>query len=176
MLPETTIDESPSTHKAIQARASMILLADGSIRAYYNSGGGSVGSARTTDGGVTWAEDPGYRLSGGSGVTIEDPSAIIDTDGSVLLYVKYLPAFSCGSGSGKLGGCSSIRMARASDGLAFTMYAGDVLHPPATVVDNAIYASPDVFAGIDGTWRMQFQLFRNGISDNGGMLMAVRQP
>src|SRR6185503_12745822 len=63
MLPETTIDESPDTHKAVQARASMILLADGSIRAYYSSGGGSIGSARTTDGGVTWKEDPGYRLS-----------------------------------------------------------------------------------------------------------------
>lgn len=176
MLPETTIDESPSTHKAIQARASMIQLADGSIRAYYNTGGASIGSARSTDGGVTWTEDAGYRLSADPGITVEDPSAIIDTDGSVLLYVKYLPSFSCGSGAGKLGGCSSIRMARAADGLSFAMYAGDVVHPPTNVVDNAIYASPDVFVGIDGTWRMQFQLFRNSISDNGGMLMAVRQP
>lgn len=153
-MPATSIDGSPSGGTPFQGVTGLVTMSDGSIRAYYTAGGAWVGSARTTDGGATWTEDAGYRLSasiatGGFG----DVGAITDVDGSILLYVHYTTDFGCPNSGGSAVGCQQIRMARSTDGLNFKVYAGAILTPPAGTTE---FDDPDVFITPGGRWRMLY--------------------
>jgi hypothetical protein len=170
LIPASAIDNSPGTGLPFEGVTGLVPMADGSIRAYYTSSGGRIGSAKTTDGGATWTEDPGYRLTGTfANQNFIDVAAIKDTDGAILLYVGY-GDFGCFNGPGTATGCVPLRMARSTDGLNFTMYAGNILTPPAGVTQ---YADPDVFIAADGKWRMLF----GDVPGNGSnkLRMAERQ-
>lgn len=168
LIPTSAMDNSPGSGKAFEGVTGLVLRPDGSIRAYYTSGGGSIGSALTTDGGATWTEDAGERF-GFDGKGYLDVDAITDTDGSVLLYFGFTTDFGCTGGAGTPTGCFQIRMARSTDGLNFKIYAGNVLAPGN---GTGQYQDPDVFIGIDGTWRM---LFGDASSGGNKLRMAVRQ-
>jgi hypothetical protein len=154
LMPASAMDNSPGGGTPFQGVTGLINMPDGSIRAYYTAGGAWVGSARTTDGGATWTEDAGYRLTpsvitGGFG----DVGAIQDVDGTILLYVHYTTDFGCPNGGGSVQGCQQIRMARSTDGLNFKVYAGNILAPPTGTSE---YDDPDVFITPSGRWRMLF--------------------
>jgi hypothetical protein len=154
IMPATSIDNSPGAGTTFQGVTGIVNTADGGIRAYYTTGGAWVGSARTSDGGVTWTEDAGYRLApsiitGGFG----DVGAITDVDGTILLYVHYTTDFGCPNGAGAPQGCQQIRMARSTDGLNFKVYAGNILAPAAGTGE---FDDPDVFITPSGQWRMLY--------------------
>ena len=152
-LPATDLDKNPEGFY-FQGVFGLVNLPDGSIRAYYTTTGRAIGSARSTDGGVTWAQDPGYRLiSGKQSTGFGDPVAIVDTDGTILLYFGYVLDFNCMNRSGTAQGCVPIRLARSTDGLNFSIYSGNVLTPGSGPIQ---LADPDVFVGLDGRWRMLF--------------------
>jgi hypothetical protein len=162
IMPGADEDKSPSAGTIFQGVASMVQLSDGSIRAYYSASGGNVGSARSTDGGTTWIEDVGPRLHVTSGPGFyTDPDAIVDADGSIILYVGKVTDGSCAQSAGTTTGCVPIRMARSTDGLTFTMYAGNVLTPGAGA---AVFADPDVFIDPSGKWHMLYGDTNHGVN------------
>lgn len=61
-------------------------LPDGRIRLFV-TGRGGIQSLVSADGGATWTEEPGARLSG-DGRLVADPSALLMPDGSWTLYYK----------------------------------------------------------------------------------------
>jgi len=163
IMPGADEDKSPGSGQIFQGVASMVQLSDGSIRAYYSASGGNVGSARSTDGGTTWIEDTGPRLHVSMGTAFyTDPDAIVDTDGSIVLYVGYFTDGSCSQGAGTATGCVPIRMARSTDGgLTFTMYAGNVITPGPGA---SVFVDPDVFIDAAGKWPMLYGDTNHGVN------------
>jgi len=61
LLPFSDLDRSPPG-TIFQSVPDLVALPDGSIRLYYVANGAAVASMRSTDGGLTWTQDIGYRL------------------------------------------------------------------------------------------------------------------
>lgn len=171
VLPASAMTNSPSTGQPFVGVTGLVPMPDGSIRAYYTVAGGLIGSARTTDGGASWTEDAGFRLGviSFSPQAYIGPGAIMDVDGTILLYVTYITDFNCTQGAGTPTGCGPIRMARSSDGLNFKVYAGNVLMPGSGPIR---YDDPDIFITPSGRWRI---LFGEGNRGSNKLRIADRQ-
>jgi sucrose-6-phosphate hydrolase SacC (GH32 family) len=103
---------------------------------------------------------PRLHVTSGPGF-YTDPDAIVDADGSIILYVGKVTDGSCAQSAGTTTGCVPIRMARSTDGLTFTMYAGNVLTPGAGA---AVFADPDVFIDPSGKWHMLYGDTNHGVN------------
>lgn len=154
-LPASDQDNSPGTKKPFMGVASLLQLPDGSIRAYYTSAGGYVGSALTADGGLTWTEDAGLRIQGVTNSGYGEPNAVIDTDGSVLVYTGF-QVFGC-SQADPTANCFEIKLARSTDGLNFKVYKEDVVSSTSQLIDG------NLFVGLDGKMRLLL-----GVQGTGG--------
>lgn len=153
-LPVTALDINPRG-LTVQFTPDVVRMPDGSLRLYYTAGGSDIGSMRSTDGGETWVPDAGYRLGQLPGpgqsrtAAYVAPDAVVQSDGSVGLYLAY------GEFESRCGGlgCLAIRLAVSTDGIVFTLESGMLIAPTGgghAVID------PDVFQAADGRWYMLY--------------------
>lgn len=127
----------------------MILLSDGSIRIYFVAGGDHTESAQSTDNGATWTREGRITISGLSTSRWDvDPDIIRLSNGSYRLY------FAAGLSAGLSN--KRIYSARSTDGLTFTLEAGERIGVPSGAADNV---DPDVILLSNGTYRMYFGRF-----------------
>lgn len=168
-LPVTELDSNPRG-LTVQFTPDVVRMADRSLRLYYTAGGSAIGSMRSTDGGETWVPDPGYRLGqrpapGQAGpAAYIAPDAVVQSDGSVWLYLAY------GEFESRCGGlgCLVIRLAVSTNGIAFSLESGALISPTG---DSHAVIDPDVFLAADGRWYMLY-----GEEGSGGihLRLAIR--
>jgi predicted GH43/DUF377 family glycosyl hydrolase len=154
LLPSSSIDLSPKG-TIFQSVPDLVQLPDGTIVLYYVANGSSIASMRSTDGGLTWSQDSGYRLgtaaAGGQSLTAAyvDPDIVLEANGKFTLYLAYSEFESeCGGL-----GCQRFRIARSEDGLNFELQPDDILvagEGASGLVD------PDVYQTADGVWHMLY--------------------
>ena len=72
-LPSSNTDLNPE-RLVFQSVPSPVQLADGPIAVYYVAAGRALSSIKSTDGGETWTEDPGWSL--GAGFTVLAPESL----------------------------------------------------------------------------------------------------
>lgn len=148
-LPSSSLDVNPGG-AVFQSVPSILVNPDGSVRVYYVANGKSTASQLSTDGGVTWVPDAGYRLApptlNGASQAFADPCVVSLPDGTrALFYTNFQPAPSVGAGE--------IRVATASDGLTFAAVPGKAIAAPDASITNAL-VDPDVYQTADGVWHM----------------------
>ncbi len=121
----------------------LTVLADGSVRLFYNGPGGIV-SRRSTDGGSTWQLESGVRLS--SQAFLGDPSVVKRSDGSWVMFVKGFNNTGLPNPTGH-----NVRMAESQDGFTFSL-SGGVLLDSASVPEGVILppTAPTLVAPSDG--------------------------
>ncbi|MBI4216536.1 MAG: exo-alpha-sialidase [Chloroflexi bacterium] len=164
-LPDSALDRSLNGG-IFQSVPDLIRLADGSFRLYYVAGGVSTASMRSADGGLTWMPEAGYRLAGVNGRSAYvDPDAVLQPDGSLLMYLAYSEFEPRCGGLG----CQRFRLAHSPDGLTFTIDQEDLLVPPAGVPG---LVDPDVYQATDGRWYMLYGEITTGQTIN--LKAAVR--
>ena len=153
LLPFSDLDRSPPG-TIFQSVPDLVALPDGSIRLYYVANGAAVASMRSTDGGLTWTQDIGYRLGTRprpGGQAYVDPDVVLQADGTFLMYIAYSEFEpECGGL-----GCQRIRLARSTDGLSFVLDSNDLLKAsPGSALFSLV--DPDVYQAADGRWYMLY--------------------
>lgn len=123
----------------------MIVLSNGSLRLYFNVGGGGLASATSTDNGLTWTRDGPLTISG---LAVSQRPA--DVDVVQLASGNYRAYFAASASSG---GNSNSRIFSAvgTDGRTFTLEYGE------RAGDGTTYKlDPDVVLLGTGKYRMYF--------------------
>jgi hypothetical protein len=152
MLPSSVLDHGLGGSRGLirQGVPDLVQLPDGTIRLYYCASA-RIASMVSTDGGISWTQDEGYRLGTGRGPGYFDPDAIVNEDGSVTLYFSYCSSHDFPSCHSNHSLCQRIRMAHSQDGLTFTMVDEDLL-----ALTGGNLADPDVYCTANGIWYMVY--------------------
>jgi hypothetical protein len=125
----------------------LVLLSDGKIRMYYVSGGNAIGSAVSSDKGLTWKRDSGYRLGDGA----VDPD-VLYKDGKWIMYYSILNQNE-----------NALYKATSTDGLVWAK-VGKILDEANALVD------PDVVEISSDNYIMYYGLSSGAYSTGGETL------
>jgi len=131
----------------------LIKTPDGKIRMYYVSGGNAIGSALSSDNGVTWIKEAGYRLADSA----VDPDVLFKDDKWVMYYSQLEPSK------------NAIFKATSSDGLEW----GNEKMLFKSTTGGAI-VDPDVFETSLGNFVMFFGQSSAGGSTGGEVINLYR--
>lgn len=131
----------------------LIMTPDGKIRMYYVSGGQAIGSATSTDNGVTWIKESGYRLENQA----VDPDVLFK-DGKWVMYYSVLDPSK-----------NALYKANSDDGLVWKNQT-KILSPTV----NGAIVDPDVFETTADNYVMFFGQSSAGGSTNGETINLYR--
>jgi len=127
----------------------LVKTPDGKIRMYYVSGGSAIGSALSSDNGVTWVKDAGYRLADSA----VDPDVLLK-DGKWVMYYSVLEPNK-----------NAIYKATSNDGLTWDNQK--LLFKSTT---GGAIVDPDVYETSTGSYTMFFGQSSAGGSTGGEVI------
>jgi len=137
----------------------LVLMPDNRIRLYYVCRGDSICSQTSSDNGLSWAKESGYRLTD----VAVDPDVLIRTENNQTKWVMYYTILDPQK--------NGLYKAISDDGLTWTKLDGVVVQKSNA---NGAIVDADVFETTDDNYLMNFGESQSGDSTGGEQINLYR--